>query len=79
METFCLTCKIFKILIQSTISVTFSVVKIFLDISQNDKVNSLSKWTSQDLLKREHYADNTVKALRQFYKDSMLYFVELRK
>ncbi|MCP9257314.1 hypothetical protein DINM_000563 [Dirofilaria immitis] len=46
---------------------------------ESNKINKMPTYSSQELLKREHYANNTVKALRQFYRDSMLYFVELRK
>ncbi|EJW85602.1 hypothetical protein WUBG_03486 [Wuchereria bancrofti] len=54
-----------------------SAQSAFNDASQSDKVDSSPMYSSQELLKREHYANNTVKALRQFYTDSMLYFVEL--
>ncbi|KAK6111863.1 hypothetical protein QQG55_45350 [Brugia pahangi] len=56
-----------------------SAQSTFNDASQSDKIDSSPIYSSQELLKREHYASNTVKALRQFYTDSMLYFVELRK
>ncbi|VDK81793.1 unnamed protein product [Onchocerca ochengi] len=52
---------------------------IINDVIQSDEVSSSPTYSSQELLKREHYAGNTVKALRQFYRDSLLYFVELRK
>ncbi|EJD74341.1 hypothetical protein LOAG_18334 [Loa loa] len=52
---------------------------ILNDVNRNDEVNSSPTYSSQELLKREHYVSNTVKALRQFYSDSVLYFVELRK
>ncbi|VIO88179.1 Uncharacterized protein BM_BM8421 [Brugia malayi] len=56
-----------------------SAQSTFNDASQSDKIDSSPIYSSQELLKRKHYASNTVKALRQFYTDSMLYFVELRK
>ncbi|CAG9536011.1 unnamed protein product [Cercopithifilaria johnstoni] len=49
------------------------------DVNQNDVVSSSPTYLSQELLRREHYASSTVRALRQFYRDSMLYFVVLRK
>uniref|UniRef100_A0A158Q910 Uncharacterized protein n=1 Tax=Elaeophora elaphi TaxID=1147741 RepID=A0A158Q910_9BILA len=61
------------------INLSPSTDSILNDVSQNDVLNSSLTYSSQESLKREHYANNTVKALRQFYKDSMLYFVELRK
>ncbi|KAL3989398.1 hypothetical protein ACH3XW_27510 [Acanthocheilonema viteae] len=58
---------------------SLSTHSIWNDVGHSDEVNNSPTYSSQELLKREHYASNTVKALRQFYKDSMLYFVELRR
>uniref|UniRef100_A0A915PVT0 Bm8421 n=1 Tax=Setaria digitata TaxID=48799 RepID=A0A915PVT0_9BILA len=56
-----------------------SAYSIQHDVSHTDGTDSSVVYSTQELCKRKYYAGKTVKALRQFYRDSMLYFAELRK